>query len=63
MVLEQFLMRRQRESQTPQMIRYDQAAKEYAEACSAPKQIRRHNMGYWKKMLTWLDQRLAEEEK
>jgi len=43
------------------MIRYDQAAKEYAEACGAPKQIRRHNMNYWKKMLVWLDGKLAEE--
>lgn len=45
------------------LVLYDQAAEEYAKACSAPKLIRRHNMNYWKKMLVWLDSKLAEEQK
>ena len=42
------------------LVRYDEAAEEYAKACSAPKLVRRHNMNYWKKTLAWLDSELAK---
>lgn len=42
-------------------VLYDQAAKDYLEACKNRTKFGRRNRMHWKKRLEWLDRKLKEE--